>query len=279
MSELSPAELRALTELQVMATDERHYDLLGLSTDASTADIKASYYDLSRQFHPDRFYRRKVTTHRDLIEEVFTGINRSYELLADETARRRYDLDRARAQRERDRTEKRKEAGPGRKRHRRSFGQAGKEPGPVEMTGEGVTGSGDETEGFTIPRPIPEEKMPAPDAAPPEATAASPKPAATSRTKTRSSIRDVAPPKGPPQVHRSKEKEVASSTEIEPELTRDEDTEERKARRQAFRERREARASHGRERSRSRGQSTLREGIRGWQLHQGSQFSVPGSPV
>jgi curved DNA-binding protein CbpA len=250
MSELTPSELRALTELQVLATDERHYDLLGLGTDASTADIRDSYYELSRQFHPDRFYRRKVTTHRDLIEEVFTGINRSYELLANETARRRYDLERARTDRERERNENRKETGPGRRRNRR--GRNGDEPRPAKPPAETDAGSGDQPEGFTMSRPIPAEKR----AAPP------PEPPAPSRTKPRSTIRDAAPPRRPPQAHRpKKEKEVSAPLETEPELTSDEDTEERKARRQAFRERREARASRGRDRPRSRGQSTLREAV------------------
>ncbi len=272
MSELTPSELRALSELHAMASDERHYDLLGLGTDASTADIKESYYELSRQFHPDRFCRRQVTTHRDLIEEVFTGINRSYELLANETARRRYDLEQARADRERERNERRTETGPGRRRRRRSRKETGPDPGGTPV--DGSTGSGDRAEGFTMSRTIPKEKRPAREPAPPEA-AAPPPPAAsapaqetppppsseTSQSRPRSSIREAAPPRRPGRAHRPKESEVSPPPETEPKLAADENTEERKARRQAFRDQREARESRGRDRSRSRSQSSLGKAV------------------
>jgi curved DNA-binding protein CbpA len=260
MSELSPSELRALTELHVLASDERHYDLLGLGVDASAADIRDSYYDLSRKFHPDRFYRRKVTTHRELIEEVFTGINRSYELLANETARRRYDLEQARAERERERIEGRKETGPGRRRNRRGRNGGGTARTPADESTE----SGDQAQGITMSRTIPDDKRPASESMPAEATASPPiateaPSQETSRTNPRSSIREAAPPRRPQKFRRPNEKEVPPPAGIEPELTQDENTEEKKSRRQAFRERREARASEGRDRSRSRGQSTLRQ--------------------
>jgi len=258
-----------------MATDERHYDLLGLCSDASPAEIRSSYYNLSRQFHPDRFYRRKVTLHRELIEEVFTGINRSYELLADETARRRYDLEQARAERERERNEERKEKAPGRRRSRRGTKEMGRSRAGAESAsapGQGTTGSGDGAEGFTISRPVPEEKVPAPDSVPPKAAAPSGQAAAPPQatppteqvaakvTRPRSSIREAAPPRRPPQIQREKKEEEPAAA-AGPDLSKDEDTEERKARRQAFRERREERAARGRERTRSRGKSSLREAV------------------
>ncbi len=100
MSELSPTELRDLTDLFALVQSENHYKILGIAVDAGTDDVKSSYYDLSRKYHPDRFYRREISGYRDLIEAVFTGINQSYEVLADDTTRRRYDLERARSERE-----------------------------------------------------------------------------------------------------------------------------------------------------------------------------------
>ena len=101
MSELSPTELRDLTDLFALVQGKNHYEILGIAVDAGTDDVKNSYYELSRKYHPDRFYRREISGYRDLIEAVFTGINQSYEVLADDTTRRRYDLEQARADRER----------------------------------------------------------------------------------------------------------------------------------------------------------------------------------
>ncbi len=91
MQGLRPEELAALERLRAKLDDGDWYDLLGLSPDFEPAELKRAYYDLSRRFHPDRFYRRDIEGHQELIEQVFAGINKAYNTLRDSTARRRYD--------------------------------------------------------------------------------------------------------------------------------------------------------------------------------------------
>ena len=91
MQGLKPEELEGLTALSKKLEKGDWYDLLGIESDFDAGELKRAYYDLSRQYHPDRFYRRDIVGHEELVEQVFAGINKAYNTLRDSTARRRYD--------------------------------------------------------------------------------------------------------------------------------------------------------------------------------------------
>lgn len=91
MEGLKPEELESLKALSKKLEKGDWYDLLGVDGEFEAGDLKKAYYDLSRRYHPDRFYRRNIEGHEELIEAVFAGINKAYNTLRDSTARRRYD--------------------------------------------------------------------------------------------------------------------------------------------------------------------------------------------
>nr|XP_043614175.1 dnaJ homolog subfamily C member 18 [Erigeron canadensis] len=63
---------------------QNHYSVLGVSTDASTSDIKKAYRLLARKYHPD-------VNKDSQAGEVFKGIRLAYEVLSNNTARNQYD--------------------------------------------------------------------------------------------------------------------------------------------------------------------------------------------
>ena len=62
-----------------------YYETLGVSKDASQAEIKKVYRKLAKKYHPDANPDNKGA------EEKFKSINEAYEVLGDEAKRKKYD--------------------------------------------------------------------------------------------------------------------------------------------------------------------------------------------
>ena len=68
-----------------MSTKADYYETLGVSRDASEAEVKQAFRKLARKYHPD------VSKAADA-EARFKEINEAYEILRDPQKRRAYDL-------------------------------------------------------------------------------------------------------------------------------------------------------------------------------------------
>ena len=68
------------------ATARNHYEVLGVSRDASHKEIKAAFVSLSKQLHPDV----KKPSHKSEIS--FVDVNEAYSVLNNSVSRREYDL-------------------------------------------------------------------------------------------------------------------------------------------------------------------------------------------
>ncbi len=67
-------------------------EMLSVSAEASPDEIQTAYYDLAKQFHPDRFQSKDFSP--DILlkaQRVFTHINEAYMVLKDPAARAGYD--------------------------------------------------------------------------------------------------------------------------------------------------------------------------------------------
>ncbi len=60
-----------------------HYFVLGITADASQADIKEAYRRLAKEFHPDHYKGN---------DQPFQAIQEAYSVLSDPDLRRRHDL-------------------------------------------------------------------------------------------------------------------------------------------------------------------------------------------
>ncbi|KAF1781667.1 DnaJ domain [Phytophthora cactorum] len=84
-----------------MATRDRkhlqpnYYDVLGVERSASTDDIKAAYRKLVLEHHPDRYHAKTRGSARrnDGKDTEILRINAAYDLLSDNTARVKYDIE------------------------------------------------------------------------------------------------------------------------------------------------------------------------------------------
>jgi curved DNA-binding protein CbpA len=64
-----------------------YHELLGVDRGADAKDIKRAYFKLSREFHPDRYYRRNTGPFGARLERIFRRIAEAHELLSDPTTR------------------------------------------------------------------------------------------------------------------------------------------------------------------------------------------------
>jgi len=90
---LTETERALLDQLSEYATTKNYYAILGVSPSADDATIQAAYYQLSREWHPDRHFRRELGEYKAKLELVFVHITKAYKVLSDPDGRRRYNRD------------------------------------------------------------------------------------------------------------------------------------------------------------------------------------------
>ncbi|XP_053327632.1 dnaJ homolog subfamily C member 10 isoform X2 [Spea bombifrons] len=74
-----------ITLAVLVCTDQDYYNLLGVSKDASSREIRQAFKKLALKLHPDK-NQNDPTAH-----DKFLKINRAYEVLKDEDLRKKYD--------------------------------------------------------------------------------------------------------------------------------------------------------------------------------------------
>ena len=90
-TELTPKEQVLIDQLHKTAEEGSVYALLGVPSDADAKQIRRAYYNMSRSWHPDRFFRRSTGPYREKIEAIFVAVTAAYQTLSDDTLRREYD--------------------------------------------------------------------------------------------------------------------------------------------------------------------------------------------
>jgi len=69
------------------ALDRPYHALLGIPADADLRTIKRAFFGLSKEFHPDRYFRRQIGSYGLRLGRIFKRIALAYELLSDPAAR------------------------------------------------------------------------------------------------------------------------------------------------------------------------------------------------
>ena len=83
--DLSSAVQRRILEFECELGRPAH-QLLGLAQGADAREIKRAYFKLSREFHPDRYFRKQLGDYGDRLDRIFKRIVEAYETLCVESA-------------------------------------------------------------------------------------------------------------------------------------------------------------------------------------------------
>jgi curved DNA-binding protein CbpA len=68
-----------------------YYELLGVSPTASPMEIKAAFYQASRDYHPDRYFRFPNENFRNAVNTIYKRISEAYTILRSNEFRASYD--------------------------------------------------------------------------------------------------------------------------------------------------------------------------------------------
>ncbi|MCC7384364.1 MAG: DnaJ domain-containing protein [Deltaproteobacteria bacterium] len=90
-SQLGRRLIRRVQQVHGMLEQLDHYQLLGIEPEASPEQIRAAYFDLSLEFHPDRFFLLRSGEVKEKIYAVFRRVTEAYSVLADPLQRVEYD--------------------------------------------------------------------------------------------------------------------------------------------------------------------------------------------
>jgi curved DNA-binding protein CbpA len=88
--DLSEERKREILELEAALETKNHFELLGVKPTADTKQIREAFYELSRKFHPDRFFKKNIGSFRARIEHVYRRLSQVHETLSDDDKRRAY---------------------------------------------------------------------------------------------------------------------------------------------------------------------------------------------
>ena len=68
-----------------------YYQLLDIASDAEKKDVRNAYFDLSKVFHPDTMFRKRLGTYKQKMEHIFRRLTEAYEVLGKKKTREAYD--------------------------------------------------------------------------------------------------------------------------------------------------------------------------------------------
>jgi CheY-like chemotaxis protein len=90
-SQLGKRLSKRVRTLHRLLEEVDYYQLLGVERTAEQADLQRAYFDLSLEFHPDRFFLLRSGDLKEKIYFIYRRIAEAYQVLSDEERRRAYD--------------------------------------------------------------------------------------------------------------------------------------------------------------------------------------------
>jgi tetratricopeptide (TPR) repeat protein len=89
--DLPRARRKQILDLFYRLPDIDYYALLGVKQAADKKEIRAAYFSLSKQFHPDSMFRKELGSFKAKMTSVFQALTEAYEALGKKKTRDEYD--------------------------------------------------------------------------------------------------------------------------------------------------------------------------------------------
>ena len=89
--DLEVEQQKAIIEFHERLRDMDFYQVLGVKAGADGKAIRRAYFRTSKQYHPDRYYRKRLGPFKARLEAIFLRISQAYQFLADAKRRSAYE--------------------------------------------------------------------------------------------------------------------------------------------------------------------------------------------
>jgi tetratricopeptide (TPR) repeat protein len=89
--DLSVERRKQILEAFSAIDNQNHYQALGVPQDADKERIRTAYFELSKVFHTDSVFGKRLGNYRSKMEAVFKRITQAYEVLGKKKKRQEYD--------------------------------------------------------------------------------------------------------------------------------------------------------------------------------------------
>lgn len=89
--ELAPDRRKRILDVYYRLEKLSHYELLGVAGTADRKQVRAAYFELSKVFHPDTAFRKRLGSYKAKMEAVFNRLTEAYEVLGKTQPRAEYD--------------------------------------------------------------------------------------------------------------------------------------------------------------------------------------------
>jgi curved DNA-binding protein CbpA len=89
--ELDKDRRRKVLDTYYRLSSLSHYELLGIDPSADKKAVKAAYFELVNDFHPDRYFGKNLGSFKPKLERLFARVTEAHDVLTRQAAREEYD--------------------------------------------------------------------------------------------------------------------------------------------------------------------------------------------
>ena len=89
--DLNEDEQTAIEKMADVAQKGTFYQILSLPVDVKPEQVKVRFFELSKTFHPDRYFRKNIGHYNDMLTMIFKKLSEAYEVLYDPKKKGWYD--------------------------------------------------------------------------------------------------------------------------------------------------------------------------------------------
>lgn len=88
--DLEPDRQNEILELDAKVASANLFEMLGVAAGASVEDVRTAFRELSRKFHPDRYFGKNLGTFRPRLDRIFKKLVEANQTLSDTERRKAY---------------------------------------------------------------------------------------------------------------------------------------------------------------------------------------------